>query len=425
MRFTTERSLLVAIATGSLLGCAVDEPGISPPDGEERRFYFPSGLAIHPDSDGTRLYVTNANADLLYNKGTLQLVDVEKDPAGCAADPVGPALENCDESALIQGDDRQLTIGSFAGDIEIRKDDSRLYFTTRSGPSGVAWVALSDGMLGDLGQIEVLDEGDPVPLPAEPFGLALLESCDRPRLLVTHLTQGVVTMLDDYDDGLRTVATSPLILPPGSRAPQRAFAIAPRRRDLCAGPAYVTSSTSNQVATVIPDEARLVTGPAFSLAPPLANQFQGSEQRGTDARGIAVAQNGSRAWVAVREPPALLLVDTREQHGLPRDRVLALVEVCPQPSMVRVREDVAGRTLVYVVCFATHQIFVVDGDLMQLVDVIETGRGPATLEFDEQRNRAFVAHYAENTIGWIDLNPQNPTLHRVIRTLGLPEPLLE
>jgi hypothetical protein len=105
--------------------------------------------------------------------------------------------------------------------------------------------------------------------------------------------------------------------------------------------------------------------------------------------------------------------------------VEALTEICAQASTVRVRPDAAGRPWVYVVCFATHQIFVIDGERMQLADVVETGRGPSALEFDGSRPRAFVSHYAENTIGEIDLDPQSTTFRRLLRTLGLPEPLLE
>lgn len=492
MRFVPTRARVgLALATGALFGCAVKEPGINPPDGDRRRFYFPSGLAVDPVQPGDPvaagrwLYVTNANADLLYNAGTLQVVDLEKALAGaetspdagtdtspdggtCRADPVGPALENCDEADLIVD---QESIGSFAGDIEIRADGSRLYFPTRSGPSGVAWVDLKpevdggpdpetgSGKLESLKYLVALEDlpqvdggPDPETLPAEPFGLALVESCGFPQLYVTHLTQGVVSVLHDCrDDGLVARAISPEVLPRTVSNPQRVFAIAPRTRDVCGALVYVTSSTSEQVGVVIPDVlvvpdenpsdggtpdaaltvscpeqsgVRLVTGPPFSLAPPLDDQTEGTGQHGSDARGIAFSDDGARAWVAVREPPALVRVDTREEDELPRNRVEALAEVCPQPSGVRVRE-VAGHTLVYVVCFATHQIFVVDGDLMQLVDVIETGRGPATLEFDEGRHLAYVAHYAENTIGVIDLDPARLTFHRVLRTLGLPEPLLQ
>jgi DNA-binding beta-propeller fold protein YncE len=410
-----------------LAGCAAEQAGIPPP---QDKLYFPTGLALDPS--GRWLYVTNANADLRYNAGTLMSLDVAGAP-DCTRDPVGPALENCDEGPLIVD---QRDIGSFAGEIEIRSDGKRIYFPTRGDTGGVTWVDLGgDGKFGDSDVVtEVQGPGEPQPLPAEPFGLSLQDCGAGWRLLVTHLSLGIVTMIQECTDVPEAVAISPVLFPVDSRGQRRAYAIAPQLAG-CGNRNYVTSSNSEAVATLLvdkdpadscvhPTDVRLVPGPGFGVAPPLDSADEGGGPAGTDNRGIAFSADGTRAWVASREPPTLLLVDTSEEHGLPRNRVQATAELCAEPSLVRARLDAAGRTLVYVVCFATNQIFVVDGLLMELDDVIETGRGPAALEFDEGRRRAFIANFAENTVGVIDLDPESPTYHHMVRTLGLPEPLL-
>ena len=56
-------------------GCHYDlhDPGTEPP---ATQFYFPAGIAMDPD--GRHLYVSNANADLRYGGGTVQMVDLHR-----------------------------------------------------------------------------------------------------------------------------------------------------------------------------------------------------------------------------------------------------------------------------------------------------------------------------------------------------------
>lgn len=450
------RALRAGSLAALLSACAVEEAGVPPPQDE---LFFPTGLALHPTAPV--LYVTNGNADLRYNKGTLLALNLDKagpcldlnrpcDPEECFEDPIGPGLRNCDEPRLLLGDAElgRKTIGSFAGEIEIRDGipsgcpgwtarPARLYLLTRSDPSAVTWV--------DLGGDGTFLRSKEVELAGEPFGTTLLQGCGGTRVMVTHLSNGSVTLLADREDcnagtmvasvqrdadGVAALAASASLFPVDRSGRRRAAAIAPRRPDECEGLVYVTSSTSFKVATVRMDGlsgplgVRLIEGPGFEVAPPLDDEAVLGERHGTDTRGIAFSPEGDRAWLATREPPALMAVDTSLEHELPRNEPQAFVEVCPEPSLVRARPGPEGRPLVYVVCFVTSEIYVVDGDLMEVVDVIRTGRGPAGLEFDATLPRAFVAHFAENTIGVIDLDPTSLRYHRLIATLGLPEPLL-
>src|SRR5690348_511945 len=100
------RALPVLFALALCAGCHVtlNDPGSEPPPGT---FYFPSGLTLDPD--GTHLYVSNANSDLRYGGGTVQVVDLKR--FDCAVrrfqDPgfTDPACPNAaDDATVCQAD---------------------------------------------------------------------------------------------------------------------------------------------------------------------------------------------------------------------------------------------------------------------------------------------------------------------------------
>lgn len=159
------RWLLLAFALVG--GCHWDlhDPGTDP---KPAQLYFPSGIAMDP---GRRyLYVSNANADLRYGGGTVQLVDMLAfectmalarqqllgdarplagacgDPgnwtaslqaARCTIDPLDPALIDCDETPFIV-QTATVTVGNFAGGIKVQKTgprSRRLFVAVRGDPS--------------------------------------------------------------------------------------------------------------------------------------------------------------------------------------------------------------------------------------------------------------------------------------------------
>ncbi len=414
--------------------CATESPGVDPP---ERQLYFPSGMAVSPD--GRWLYVANANSDLRYNTGTLLALDLARVGPTCEPDPTNAFADYCpEEGAGFVADG--VRVGTFAADVRVSKDGGRLYVAVRSAPRSITWIDLDPARNEPLdcgqerfdentcGGEHVVDLIEPEPgglaagLPAEPFGLYVHEALGlTPRLLVAHLSRAGVTVLDDCGGELRALDVSPALFPADGRGQSGGFAVAKRPpEDAEEGLFYVTSRTSSLVGSVLVDPpgvrcdatARVVPGPSFALTG-LAD--------GSDARGIAFF-GADRAFIADREPPTLVEVDTTLEDGRPRNRSVRTVEVCPEPSVVRV-DPASPSPVLFVVCFATSQIFVVDGDLMQIVDVIATGRGPSALEFHPTEPRAFVTNFAENTVGIIDLAPESPTYRRMIRRLGKPEPL--
>jgi YVTN family beta-propeller protein len=87
-------------------------------------------------------------------------------------------------------------------------------------------------------------------------------------------------------------------------------------------------------------------------------------------------------------------------------------------------------TRVYVTCFQSNQIMVVDPDLSVVTDTILVGRGPNDLVFSDgpsitggsRPRRGFVTNFSEMTIGVIDLEPGSITENRMIARIGVPVP---
>src|SRR5438105_1708097 len=90
-----QRLFAAALVLGA--GCHYDlnDPGTEP---LAQQFYFPSGIALDPVRPF--LYVANANADLRYGGGTLQVVDLER--FDCAHNRMRgrPGVGRCADPAL-------------------------------------------------------------------------------------------------------------------------------------------------------------------------------------------------------------------------------------------------------------------------------------------------------------------------------------
>jgi hypothetical protein len=190
-------------------GCAIGDPGISPPkDG----FYFPTGLALDP----TRpfLYLSNSNADLRYNGGTIMALDLRKLPEdltrvgelvregslSCSPGRMDRTSWECSSAQFIHPG-TVLRMGDYPGEIRVSRDGKRLFVPER-GQGRLLWADIADRGEGELdlrcnsrldsgcGSVGDKDcalwdcdsehrvsysEDTRKPLPTEPFGLHLNE----------------------------------------------------------------------------------------------------------------------------------------------------------------------------------------------------------------------------------------------------------
>jgi YVTN family beta-propeller protein len=108
--------------------------------------------------------------------------------------------------------------------------------------------------------------------------------------------------------------------------------------------------------------------------------------------------------------------------GLPLDLPFASTEVCVNPAFMEAHQAADGLFL-YVSCFDTGEIYVVDAQQNRVRDVIEVGRGPAGIVFDQSGrnpNLGYVLGFGANNLSVVDVAPGSPTRHRVIQRIGFP-----
>jgi hypothetical protein len=154
---------ILLFATVLSVGCywTLNDPGTDP---LPKALYFPTGISMDPG--GQYAYVANANGDLRYGGGTVQIIDMNKfdcvvayfnhpwgpnDPmamvcpydvanlkktARCQPDPLVPTIVDCDSAPFILD---AVKVGNFAGEIKVRGQagagDRQLFVAVRGDPS--------------------------------------------------------------------------------------------------------------------------------------------------------------------------------------------------------------------------------------------------------------------------------------------------
>ena len=290
-------------------------------------------------------------------------------------------------------------------------------------------------------------------------------------LVSTHLAGSELAILDLQGPGGAPALTDVRggLLPATAAGQRGAYTASPRVPGDLSQPWYMTSRLSGQISTF-----RLQSGGPFLVPGVLftvAGTFAGT---GQDVRDLVFEPGGLRAFMNIQTPPSLLTLDTRPdpQTRVPVNQVLNTVDICPGPARITLARPPRGgaggrRSLVYVPCYQTGQVVVVEPDTAQLVATILMGRGPQTMALnfggeadgghidpcadpfvsdDEARQkgvtcapgmrvrapqrsgtaelppRAYVTSYLDASIAVIDLDPRSLTYHRVVSRIGLPSP---
>jgi DNA-binding beta-propeller fold protein YncE len=400
--------------------------GIDPPGD---RFFYPTGLALAPG--GRYLLVGNSNFDLRYNAGTVVVVDlqrVEAEIASCS----GRCTDPRDEKDFLRTDST-VVIGSQITDLAVAPDGLRAYAAVR-GNASLTWFDLAEDAAD--GQRVLSCSADPATgarscdsthevthtsyatgtlwLPAEPYALMADQNwlftghVDSGRVTVFDVSEGraprLVRVLDSFPDGVNAFGQQPR-----PAAPDRAWY-------------WVVSRYSSRLMPFMVSMPGRESGegPAVSTGPTLSVS---SNNPGDDCRSIAFSPDGNRAFVANRQPPSVVVLDTTlRADGTPAGNVLATLELGTGPSKVVVQPLADGTYLVLVVCFDAQEIFVVDPELLAVVDVLRTGMGPHTLVPHPAAGRAYLANFGESTVWVLDFDPASPHFARSILSIGLPEP---
>jgi DNA-binding beta-propeller fold protein YncE len=420
-------------------GCPATSEEVQP---DRNQLYFPTGLVLSPDEKV--LFVTNANADLRYDSGTLAAVDLDVVEAiarpwivagtvpterDCAADPSFRETLVCDESQILLGD-ATVRIGNFAGLVQVQTLTSgvlRLFALVRGDPS-VTWAdfdpATRTMVCGGTGSFprcdaehrmsQLRDDLDLLPLSSEPFGLHV--DGVNGYLVVAHLTTGNVTLATAPPGG-----ESPLLVDvkggffePRATGVRGAVAVAGRRPGTPNDLIYVTSRSESRVQTLTVVDA----GGTFPTLAPTEHFFLRSVYPADDSRDLAFSDSGDRAYILNRNPASLVVVDTSvDATGKIRNEVVGVVEVCAQAAIVTVA-DLGQGERAYVSCFQAGQVWVIDTVGLGVEAIIDVGRGPHVLVAARTAQLLYVANFLDDNIAVVDLAPAAPTENRVVLRIG-------
>ena len=148
---------------------------------------------------------------------------------------------------------------------------------------------------------------------------------------------------------------------------------------------------------------------------------------GRDIRGLVQSPDGRRIFLLHRNtgtrdnPAALVTIDrTLDAHGEPVNRAIDAVEICGGATQLSWHDSGRGPRL-FVVCFESGQLYVVDPELMVVSAIVNAGRGPTALAFSPTNPAiAFFTGFTDNSVSVVDLEPGSPTEYRVVQRIGFP-----
>lgn len=428
-------TLVILVLHLCISGCLPDTSGVTPPGD---RLIYPTGLAI--TKDNSHLVVANSNFDLNYNSGTLVAIDLAQLDAiieeieGQLANgnyEYGPNLDSDEAFGSYLSKDRQhlfipsqspnlikpestLRIGSFASDLDITPSGERLVIPVR-GERAVLLVDIDKNGKLQCGQGDDLKcddrhrvrSTDYQTMPIEPYEVTTMEYLDGDQVVTfgfaTHLAGGEVSM----------------------------FVIDSRQKDAAQSRLWEDDKLIGVVDGVVPGASGIVANksfkneiyvsgrndplPSISVMKVLTDSENGSFTRnpyfadvatidlardmygGTNARGLAVTEDGSQLFLVSRSPEALLQIDIQSR------KLIDMTTVGTDPSVVSLFEK-DGNVYAFVLCFLSDQVYIADVDTME-VQTRSTGSGPHAVTFDKERERAYISNFRESTITILEAVP--------------------
>jgi len=445
------------LACALLSACTASTEDVKPPTDQ---LFYPTGIAVAPDESVA--FVTNANSDLSWNSGSIQVIDLnavqatidawvtsgvvpgdmcrvgDDDVLCCEKNTDHTETLDCHEQMFINAN-AGVRIGNFATDIAIQDLGSknlRLVVPTRGDPS-IAWAnwdgnaaQLTCNTNGESNQLcddahrlsYVQNNADLASIPEEPFGV-FADSAGE-FAMVTHLTTGSVTLIDSPKNSDRVQIADVLtgIFAADTTTGLRGATGVVGRLPTAAGDTiYVGSRSEDRIQT-------FTVGRPINDAPPYllpGNWFfldaVGNANTGdsNDTRGMAASLDGSHLYLVNRKPPSIQIWDTSlGPTGFPRNKALGATDICRQGSTVAISGS-GDAERAYVTCFQDGQVYVVDPrGQVSVEDIVLVGRGPYAAAAANTKNKLFVTNFLEDTIAVVDTTPNVKTHNRVVLRIG-------
>lgn len=440
---------VVALALVAAAGCTANSEEVRP---LAQDIFFPTGLTISPDQ--RFLFFTNANSELRYDSGSLDVIDLDvvdqvanawtgrttgyAPPTGCQVDDTQRYTLLCDDlgapaPAFILPD-ANVRIGNFAASVAVQSlpaDPShlRVIVAVRGDPSVTyadwdsARLACSSEtafpLCDDAHRLTNLRDEVDLPIADEPFQVFVDPTNEFAA--VTHLTSGSVTLVDSPADGPPRLTDELTGLFAADNTGARGAAGIAGRDPTGAGAdiLYVTSRTEDRVQMLTVGE-----GPAGKQLVPSRFFFLdavGSNTGGSaDTRYAAFTDGGTRLLLVNRKPPSLQVYDTSlDQTGFPANRFVSGTDLCANASNLALG-DVGDGARAFITCFNDGEVYVIDPDPLPEVEAIVTvGRGPFGIAVSESRKKLYVTNFLEDTIAVVELDPASALRYQVILRIGV------
>lgn len=455
-----------ALGCALVAACTASAEDVRPPPDQ---LFFPSGLVVAPDD--SVLFVANANSELRYDSGSISVIDLTEqvEPAidawvkdktatdGCTPDPAHRETLICDARRFMKktllGQSAAVRIGNFSTDIALQDFTTnpagtplvnyRLFVPTRGDPS-VAWADYNGDRLSctsgsesfalcdDAHRLQTPDNDLAFSvIPDEPFNV-FADSANG-FAIVTHLTNGAVTLIDSNATSAAQIADVRLDVfapDPGSGL-RSATGVAGRTLGPGADIIYVGSRSDDRIQTFTIGHPRnnappvLVPGNYFFLDSVGGNSGAGNS---ADTRGIRFSpphappdMQPDLLYVVNRSPPSVQIFDTSiGPDGLPLNRPTGASDICLEASTLAVVDTAIGERA-YITCFQDGTVYVVDPrGHSQVEDIITVGRGPFAIAASQMMQQLFISNFLEDTIAVVDVNPASPNKNRVVLRIGIP-----
>ena len=297
-------------------------------------------------------------------------------------------------------------------------------------------------------EVASVPEAEILRLPEEAYALAVDDRLTSPFLYVGHLRSGAVSLVslgNGTDENPELIASNAAILPPDANGSRGITSLRIRYPgslndpNTCGGPIYATSryaavASSFVVAgingadcrftsqTPLDDRTLAIVGRGDSLSSGVpGNETAGIEFISKANLGATTAGGGDGIFILQRLPPVVAAIDANT------NRPFATIEVCQGPVSLSQQTDLDGVSFsldgpsLFVTCYDSGEVYVVDASALRIKAIIPIGRGPIQTIFDPRDPKhGYVVGFSSNSISVLDLDPTSPTHYRVIQRIGFP-----
>lgn len=133
---------------------------------------------------------------------------------------------------------------------------------------------------------------------------------------------------------------------------------------------------------------------------------------------LAFSRGGDRLFATQTNPGGLAYIDTSlDSEGLTRDQTAGMVELCAQPTGLRMFFD-GENEYAAVTCYKPQEMFIVDLGGLGVIANVSVGNGPHPMAVDPARNLMYIANTLDKTVSVVDLSPKRPTRFVEIARIG-------